>query len=99
MIRGTTPTLEFVIPLDTGQLAEAFVTVSQNDELVFEKPLMQCQCDGNKLSVQLTQEESLKLTSGICVVFALVAKTLNGERVESNKFIERVYETTKDGVI
>ena len=29
MIRGTTPTLEFVLPIDTGQLAEAFVTLAQ----------------------------------------------------------------------
>jgi hypothetical protein len=99
MIRGTTPTLEFVLPMDTGQLEEAFVTVSQNNKAVIEKNLRECKCKGPELTVKLKQEDTLKLTSGVSAVIVLVIKTLGGDRFESVKFMERVEETTKDGVI
>ena len=52
MIRGTTPLLEFDIPFDTSNIAEAFVTLSQNREVILDKPLSECKCSSNKISVR-----------------------------------------------
>ena len=61
MIRGTTPTLEFIFPFNTSHLANAHVTLCQNNVVMIDKTLEECQCGENKLSVKLTQEETLKL--------------------------------------
>lgn len=99
MIRGTTPLLEFVIPFDTGVLAEAFITLSQNGVVVLEKALEDCECAANKLSVRLTQEETLELIHGINTEIQIRAKTVSGESVASNIFRERTDRILKDGVI
>ena len=99
MIRGTTPLLEFVIPFDTSLLAEAYVTLSQNGVVVLDKALDDCKCDANKLSVRLTQEETLKLQCDRITEIQIRARTLEGEAVASNIFRERTDRILKDGVI
>ena len=99
MIRGTTPTLEFVIPFDTSQLAEAFVTLSQRGNVVIDKALEDCHCGGNKLSVRLTQEETLKLECDCITEIQVRARTLEGEAIASNIIRERTERILKDGVI
>ena len=99
MIRGTTPTLEFIIPFDTGQLAEAFVTLSQNEAVVIDKALEECQCDANKLSVRLTQEETLKLQCDFMTEIQIRAKTLEGEAIASQIIKVNTERILKDGVI
>ena len=99
MIRGTTPLLEFVIPFDTSLLAEAFITLAQNGVVVLEKQLNECQCAFKKLSVRLTQEETLKLKYSIITEIQIRAKTVSGEVVASNIFRERTDRILKDGVI
>ena len=37
MIRGTTPTLEFTLPFEVDLIAEAYVTISQNQSVVIDK--------------------------------------------------------------
>jgi len=99
MIRGTTPTLEFVIPFDTGQLSEAFVTLSQNEEIIIDKALKDCQCNENKLSVRLTQEETLKLQCDCMTEIQIRAKTLEGEAIASQIIKVNTERILKDGVI
>lgn len=99
MIRGTTPTLEFSIPFDTNQLAEAFVTLSQNGAVVVDKALTECMCDENKLSVKLTQEETLKLQCDCITEIHIRARTLEGEALASDILRERTDRILKDGVI
>lgn len=99
MIRGTTPTLEFLIPFDTGQLAEAFVTLSQNGAVVLDKALSDCQCGGQTLSVRLTQEDTLKLQDETITEIQIRARTLEGEAIASNIMRERTDRILKDGVI
>lgn len=63
MIRGTTPTLEFSLPFDTAELAEAYVTFAQRGRIRLDIPLAQCEEDGSILRVRLTQEQTLALTA------------------------------------
>lgn len=99
MIRGTTPTLEFVIPFDTGQLAEAFVTLSQNETVIIDKALTECQRSGDKLTVRLTQEDTLKLECDIVTEIQIRARTLEGEAIASQIIKVNTERILKDGVI
>ena len=99
MIRGTTPTLEFIIPFDTGQLAEAFVSLSQNEAVIIDKALTECQCNGDKLIVRLTQEETLKLECDIVTEIQIRARTLEGEAIASQIIKVNTERILKDGVI
>lgn len=99
IIRGTTPTMTFALPFDTAMIALGYVTVQQNGITVFEKPVSACECDGSTLSAKLAQEDTLKLASDSNAEIRLVVKTLGGERLESFKIIERVTDTSKEGVI
>ncbi len=99
MIRGTTPTLEFAIPFEADQLAEAFVTLSQNGNVVVDKPLKECTCTGNKLSVRLTQEETLKLECDCITEIQIRARTISGDAIASAIMRESTDRILKDGVI
>lgn len=99
MIRGTTPTLEFELPFDTSQLTEAFVTLSQNDEIVIDKPLSACKCGGNTLTVKLTQDETLQLDCTCDTEIQVRAKTLEGDALASNIIRVDTGRILKDGVI
>lgn len=99
MIRGTTPTLEFTVPFDTSILAEAWVTLSQNDEVVLNKQLEDCKCDERKLSVKLTQEETLLLDCKCKTEIQIRARTLEGEALASQIITADTGRILKDGVI
>lgn len=99
MIRGTTPTLEFTLPIDTGQLAEAYVTLSQHGAVVIDKPLEECTCEEKKLIVKLTQEETLKLQCDCITEIQIRARTLSGDAIASNIIRESTERILKDGVI
>lgn len=99
MIRGTTPTLEFTVPFETSLLAEAYVTLSQNDTVILNKVLEDCQCDERKLSVRLTQEETLKLDCNCNTEIQVRVRTTDGEALASNIIVVSTQRILKDGVI
>lgn len=99
MIRGTTPTLEFVLPFDANLLVEAWVTVAQEGEVVVDKPLSECECVENRLSVKLTQEDTLKLQGNVMADIQIRAKTVDGETIASDVIRELTGRILKDGVI
>ena len=79
MIRGTTPTIKFTTSLETDLLNTAYITFSQNGKLVFEKTLSECTLETKAITLKLTQEETLKLQSGISKVeIQIRAKTADG---------------------
>lgn len=99
MIRGTTPTLEFTIPFDTSLLAEAYVTLSQNQTVVIDKALEDCTCDDRKLTVRLTQEETLKLDCNCKTEIQIRARTNSGDAIASDIITVNTKRILKDGVI
>ncbi len=99
MIRGTTPTLEFLLPFDTKDVAEAFVTFAQNDAVVLDKRMTECECSRNKLTVRLSQEETLRLQCGCVTSIQIRVRTLNGEALASDIIHEQTDRVLKDGVI
>lgn len=99
IIRGTTPTLEFVLPFETASLAEAFVTLSQNRTVKVDKTLADCERSQSKLTVRLTQEETLKLCGDCRTEIQIRAKTVDGEAIASNIMTVQTERILKDGVI
>lgn len=99
MIRGTTPRLEFTLPFDTSQLAEAYVTLSQRGTAVIEKCLAECEVSGSILSVRLTQEETLSLSAGKETEIQIRARMLCGDALASNIIRANTDRILKDGVI
>ena len=99
MIRGTTPLLAFEIPFDTNLLADAYVTLSQSEGIVVEKRLQDCTVDSRRLSVRLTQEETLKLQCDCNTEIQVRAKTKAGEALASDIFVVKTERILKDGVI
>lgn len=99
MIRGTTPKLEFTIPFDTSQLAEAYITISQKGSIVIDKPLSEIICDGNVMSLHLTQEETLKLKADSIAEIQIRVRTNLGEALASNIIQVSTERILKDGEI
>lgn len=99
MIRGTTPTLEFMLPFETQTLAEAYITIAQQNSTVIEKNLAECTSEGSKITVTLSQEETLKLNSGMKAEIQIRCRTTEGEVLASNIIIINADRILKDGVI
>ena len=99
MIRGTTPTLEFKLPFDTDILAEAWVTMAQKGKVVLDKQLSECQCEGNVLTVKLSQEETLDLKCNCLTEIQIRIRTIDGNALASDIMSVSPDRILKDGVI
>ena len=99
MIRGTTPLCEFTLPFETSLLAEAWVTFSQNGEVVLDRELETCECSGCTLAVKLTQEETLLLDCNCKTEIQVRVRTLEGEALASDIIKVGTDRILKDGVI
>lgn len=99
MYRGTTPTLEFMLPVETSILNEAYVTLQQNGETVIEKNIGECTLDGNRLTVALSQNETLELEEGVMVEIQVRATTNSGLALASPVIQDSVERILKDGEI
>lgn len=64
MYRGTTPTLTFQLPIDTGSITVLSVAVAQAGQVKIEKTLPDVLLEGNVISCTLTEEETLSLSAG-----------------------------------
>ena len=59
MYRGTTPTMTFTLPFDTGDITALNLCFVQQGEIVLEKGLMDCVLEEKNLLVSLTEQETL----------------------------------------
>lgn len=99
MIRGTTPRLEFTLPFDVDQIADAYVTLSQQFGAVIEKRLEECESEGNKLIVRLTQAETLRLKAGRTTEIQIRVRMRSNDALASNIICVNTDRILKDGVI
>lgn len=90
MYRGSTPTLTFTLPFSTVDIDNAYVTFAQYGTVKIDKPLTACGCDGNKLTVKMTQEETLSLRCGCSVEMQVSVRI--GENVMRSQIITTTVE-------
>jgi len=91
--------LEFTLPFSTDLLAEAYVTLSQDKKVVVDKPLGELERNGNRLSVRLTQEETLLLDSERKTEIQVRVRTQENEALASDIITVNTDRVLKDGVI
>ena len=98
MYRGTTPTLTFRLPIDTGSITVLSVAVAQGRQVKIEKTLSDVHLDGNVISCTLTEAETLSLTAGARVEAKIQLRVGVGEqRMASQIFTVPVERILRDG--
>ena len=101
MRRGTTPTLKFDTPYAAALIDNGYITFKQRGQIVIDKPLDDANVtiSDNSIIVELTQAETLSLTTAdICKAqIRLILKS--GKRVASSVAEFQVDEILKEGEI
>lgn len=98
MFRGTTPTFTFSLPIDTDQIAEAWITIKQANILI-NKTLADCEVAETSLSVTLSQEETLSLSSGFQTCIQLRVLLNSSTALATPIYTVDTQQILKDGVI
>ena len=99
MIRGTTPALQFAFPFELNNVAELWVTLKQDNNIVIDKTVANCELDGAVLTLSLTRQATLKLNAFMPVAIQIRMRTNDGNAVASNIITTSVGQILKDGVI
>lgn len=88
MIIGGTPLHEFELDLvEVPNIVEVLISYTQNNRVILRKKLKDCTLEGNRLSVRLTQEDTLKFTEDHKVRIQIKLKTDEGEILPSEVMV------------
>lgn len=97
MIRGTTPSLRFELPFEAADIDEGFITIAQKGRPNLDIPISRCTAEGNVLTLDLTQEETLRLRPALA---ELQLRVKTDERVLASEIITfDVGAILKEGMI
>lgn len=102
MIQGTTPTIQFTLPIETSTLKSAEVMVQyvdNNKEVTIVRTLDECEVGENTIIARLTQEETLQLPAPSSVSVQLRVLTVDEVALASAVFAVKVKRLLKEGVI
>jgi hypothetical protein len=84
MIRGTTPTHNFVLPIETEMVQAIQIIYAQKGETVLTKGKGDCTFDGNSVSVKLTQQETFMFSEDEYVEIQIRVLTPAGDALASH---------------
>lgn len=98
MRRGTTPTLTFTLPEEID-IAEMYVTFSQNGKTVLEKSKDEVIIDGKIVVINLSQEDTLNFDDRATMKIQIRIRDISGNAMASDFIHARVDGILKDGVI
>ena len=94
MYRGTTPTLTFRLPIDTGSITALSLAVAQGGVVKIEK------LEGKTVSCTLTEEETLSLSAGAGREAQVQLRVgVGGQRMASQVFMVPVKRILRDGAL
>lgn len=99
MIRGTTPTLTFDIPLETTLIDALYITFAQGGENVVEKTIDDVILDEKSIVLKLSQVETLRFLNNTITEIQIRLKTLSGEALASEIILIPTERILKDGEI
>lgn len=97
--RGTTPTHTFCVDADLSEADVLYITYRQKGKVVIEKNIEDVEIETNKITVSLTQDDTLLLLCGIPVRIQIRAGFPDGTRIASNIIEVDAGEILKDGEI
>ena len=98
MYRGTTPLNIFTVDADLTTAEVIYITYKQGCQVVIEKDKDEIEVTANKLTVRLSQEDTLKFDYRE-VEIQIRARYSNGTAIASNIIKTTVEHILKDGVI
>lgn len=99
MYRGTTPTLTFRLPIDTGSITALSLAVAQGGVVKIEKALADMTLEGKTVSCTLT-EETLSLSAGAGREAQVQLRVgVGGQRMASQVFMVPVKRILRDGAL
>ena len=98
MRRGTTPTLNFQLPFEVSQITKLNIALSQNDTVVIEKNLSDVTRSGRKISVKLSETETLSLNDKKELEIQLRV-AVGSTKLASNIIKTTVKRILKEGVL
>lgn len=103
MIRGTTPTIEISTDVDLTGASVLYVTFAQGTVDVCEKTLSDVTVTTNKVTVTLTQEDTLAFTAseayGCNPVYIQIRAKIGNTAIASNIMKTTADRILKNGVI
>lgn len=97
--RGATITNEFTVAIDFTDAVAMYITYEQVERTILEKSIEDCNITATKISVNMTQEESLRFIEEEPVKIQIRVKTLDGTAYVSKIIKTTVSELLKGGVI
>ena len=100
MFRGTTPTLNFIFAYNLEELniKGMYITFKQDNEVVPEKKLSELEIVENKVTINLTQTETLLMQANKPIYIQARIK-INDESYATNIIMTTVKSILKDGEI
>lgn len=99
MRRGTTPTHIFTLPFGTDTVDKIRVVYKQDGEVKIVKSEADADITENKISVKLSQEETLSLNSDSKTHIQLRILTSGGDALASKVYIKHTGECLDDEVL
>ena len=99
MIRGTTPTLTFTLPIEADTITLLNIAFSQRRRIVFEKSLDDVEVYDNTITLTLSETETLKLMSDGSDVEIQLRVGVGDVRLASEIFRVSVDRILKDGIL
>lgn len=98
MRRGTTPTHTFTLPIEAKNVSDALIVYFQGDKKILRKTASECHMEGNTISVDLTQEETLRFRCDKAQIQVKVLTT-DGKALVSNIITTEVLKSLADEVL
>lgn len=100
MIRGTTPTHTFSLPVPENEVKNARIIYKQGGEKLLTKKFEDIRFSDNEVHVDLTQKETLKFTAGSFAYAQIHVFTNNGKRfINEDPVIIEVKETFDEEIL
>lgn len=99
IFRGTTPKLVFTLPFNTDLIDKIYITFQQKYRKAIEKDITVCNFEDNKVTLTLTQYDTLTFVSNYPVNIQIRALLKDGSAVASKLIEKRVKDVLKDGEI
>ena len=97
--RGATISNIFTVPVDLTTAVKMYITYDQFGRTVLEKTIEDCTIETNKITVDLSQEDSLKFAENKKVKIQIRAKLSDGSAHVSKIIETTAGELLKEGVI
>ena len=89
-VRGTTPTITFRLPFQTDQISDVEIYFAQK-RFLFQKDYEDCSFEENRLSVTLSQEETLMFDEGLSlrlqIRFVFTNRAIGATRIVSTSVV------------